>query len=155
MDRIRSVTRSIGTVIGMFTPWKRFPSKVSIYLAAGAGNANAPGRGRFCMTSAGRPGGVYFGRTPKCDLKYSIIRVWPDLIPTPLQQLQDFRRPPSAKHRQDHTAMSRLIESYGTVGFTFPRGVFVFMSSTTPNCSRIARSAETFFTSLMTTFANA
>ena len=57
--------------------------------------------------------------------------------------------------RSDQTAMSRLIESYGTVGFTFPRGVFVFMSSTTPNCSRIARSAETFFTSLMTTFANA
>lgn len=57
--------------------------------------------------------------------------------------------------RSDQTAMSRLIESYGTVGLTFPRGVFVFMSSTTPNCSRIARSAETFFTSLMTTFANA
>ena len=55
----------------------------------------------------------------------------------------------------DQTAMSRLIESYGTVGLTFPRGVLVFISSTTPSCSRIARSAETFFTSLMTIFANA
>lgn len=63
----------------------------------------------------------------------------------------DFR----AAHFQDQTAISKLIESYGTVGLIFPRGVFVFISSTTPNCSRIARSAETFFTSLMTTFANA
>ena len=28
-----------------------------MYRAAGAGNANAPGRGRFCMASAGHPEG--------------------------------------------------------------------------------------------------
>jgi hypothetical protein len=45
MAKIRFSTRSIGTVIGLFTPWKGFPSEESMYHAAGAGNANAPGRG--------------------------------------------------------------------------------------------------------------
>ncbi|OGP33886.1 MAG: hypothetical protein A2X88_02125 [Deltaproteobacteria bacterium GWC2_65_14] len=47
-----------------------------------------------------------------------------------------------------NTAMSKWIESYGTDGLTFPRSVFVFLSSTSPNSSRIDRSAETFLTSL-------
>ena len=47
MDRIRFSTRSIGMVIGLFSPWKEYSSEESIYRAAGAENANAPGRGHF------------------------------------------------------------------------------------------------------------
>jgi hypothetical protein len=53
MDSIRYTTRSIGMVIGMFTPWNWFPSGEEMYRAAGAGYANAPGRGRSCRTRAG------------------------------------------------------------------------------------------------------
>jgi len=46
-----------------------FHPEERMYRAAWAGNTNAPGRGRSCITSAGGPGRVYFTRTPECDLK--------------------------------------------------------------------------------------
>jgi len=42
---IRSSTRSIGTVIGLFTPWKGYLPEVRINRAAGPQNAKAPGKG--------------------------------------------------------------------------------------------------------------
>jgi len=60
--------------------------------------------------------------------------------------------PPCAVLR--HTAMSRLIASYATVGLTLPRGVFVFFSSTRPSSPRIAKSDETFLTSRLRILAN-
>ena len=62
MDRIRSGTRSIGMDIGMVPPWKGSSSEESMYRAAGALNANAPGRGAFLHVERGssRTGGMDF-----------------------------------------------------------------------------------------------
>jgi len=47
MDRIRFSTRSIGTVIGLFTPWKGFSSDESMYCADGPHKDENPRKGGF------------------------------------------------------------------------------------------------------------
>jgi len=62
MDRIRSFTRSIGTVIGLFPQWKGFSYEESMYRADGAHKDENPRKGDFVKDECGssRTGGMDF-----------------------------------------------------------------------------------------------
>jgi hypothetical protein len=69
MERIRFSTRSIGTVIGIVSPGDRFPSSGPHEPCRRGPKRENPRKGAFLHDVRGSPGGVYFRRTPECDLK--------------------------------------------------------------------------------------
>jgi len=58
---IRFSTRSSGTVIGLFTPWKGFSSKEYMYRAAGPENTKTPGKGAFAQDERSSSGAMGSG----------------------------------------------------------------------------------------------